>query len=264
MPPLRELQNELLEAVCAVDGAAARPAAAPRVAVPPRIVPAHGLLVYRANVRANFLDSLHSSFPALWRLVGEEYFRQLAREFQRVHPSRSGDLLHVGAPFPAFVAERHRGGGYDYLGDVARFEWLCQEALLASDHAPLDLERLRSVAPADYDALRFELHPGLRLFASPYPVRRIWEVNVTGEDSPEIVDLDAGGESLALLAPQLELKFHDLSAGEFAFFESLRGGAAFGPAIEAASARDDAFDAVAALQRAVGAAIIVDFVNPGA
>ena len=254
MPSLRELQSDFLDALLSGELERVAPLLTRSGAEPARRVG-----VYRSNVQGNFIDSLRSTFPAIWRLVGEDYFRQTAREFQKSHPSRSGDLLHVGRGFPDYLAELHRDDQYGYLADVARLEWLCEEVLLAAEHPPLDLERLRLLAPSAYDALRFELHPALRLFESPFAALRIWEANAASEEEPEVIDLGSGPDRLAVMRQRLKLKFYPLSRGEYRFLSALRDGAAFGAAIENGSACDEEFDAGAALQRFVAAEIIVDF-----
>lgn len=241
MPSLRSLQTDFLDALLSAGRSEGR------------------LSLYQSNVRANFTDSLRSTYPAIWRLVGEDYFRQVAREFQRSHPSRSGDLAHVGRGFPEYLAALHGDDQYGYLGDIARLEWLCQEALLGAEHGPLDLRRLRAVAPSDYDALRFELHPTLRLYQSPYPALLIWEANLANEAQPQPIDLRAGGDRLALMRRAGKLTFQGLNRGEFAFLEALERGAPFGEAIASAAACESQFDAGAVLRRFIGAEAIVDF-----
>ncbi len=241
MPSLRSLQTGFLDALFGAEPSEGR------------------LQLYQNNVRANFADSLRSTYPAVWRLVGEDYFRQAALQFQRSHPSRSGDLTHVGRGFPEYLAALHGDDGYRYLGDVARLEWLCQEALLGAEHAPLSIERLRAVAPSDYDALRFELHPTLRLYQSPYPALSIWEANVANEAEPELIDLRAGADRLALMRRALKLTVLALSGGEFAFLTAIERGAAFGEAIASAGACEQEFDAGEALRRFIAVEAIVDF-----
>jgi Putative DNA-binding domain len=257
MPSLRELQMHFMEGLLGSDPARAIALIAARPTCGSAVAGQVGL--YRNTVRSNFIDSLHSSFPVIWRLVGEDYFRQTAREFHRLYPSRSGDLTHVGQAFPEYLAARHSTPAYRYLGDVARLEWSCQEALAAAEHGPLDLGKLRQIAQASYDTLCLRLHPTLRLFESSYPVLRIWEANVAGATEPELIDLDSGSDCLALMRQRLELKFHRLSRGEFAFLESLECGDGFATAIENGAAGDAEFDAGAALRRFVAAEVIVDF-----
>ncbi|MGO9635012.1 MAG: putative DNA-binding domain-containing protein [Steroidobacteraceae bacterium] len=261
MPSLRNLQTQVMNAL--MGGEAGRAAALIAMdCAAPAPSPAQRLAVYRNNVHANFLDSLRSSYPAIRRLVGEDYFRQAARDYHRENPSRNGDLLHVGRGFPAHLAKLHPTDQYRYLADVARLEWLCEESLLAAEHAALDLERLRGVAPCAYGTLRFEMHPALRLFESPFPALRIWEANVASDAEPEPIDLDAGADCLAITRVELKLTFHRLSRGEFSLLDSLRGGDDFSEALEHAGACDEAFDAGAALRRFVAAQAIVDFAVP--
>jgi hypothetical protein len=220
------------------------------------IAAAQRLEVYAGNARANFLSALESSYPVIRRLVGAPYFEQCASGFQREHPSRSGDLQPAGAMFPAYIAALHRDGEYRYLCDVARFEWLLQEALLAADHAPLDLGKLAAVAPADYDGLRFHLHPSLRLFDSPYPCLAIWQANSAPEEPPLIDLTGAPRERIAIMHDARGLRFHVLSAGEHAFLTALEAQAPFAEAVEKAAVE---FDPGAALRRFVLATAIVDF-----
>jgi hypothetical protein len=73
-----------------------------------RLRPMQRLAIYANNAETNFIESLRLSFPAVLRLVGDAYFTQCAREFRTRHPSRSGDLQHIGAAFPEYWAMRHR------------------------------------------------------------------------------------------------------------------------------------------------------------
>jgi hypothetical protein len=265
MPSLHELQTVFMRAI--LDGSSDRAA---ELIVARGIEPARRLQVYAGNAQANFSDSLRLSFPATLRLVGEDYFGQCAREFRKHHPSRSGDLQHAGRAFPAYLSQLHGADQYRYLGDVARLEWLCQEALLAPDHGPLDLERLGRIAPDAYDALVFGLHPAARLFFSEYPALRIWESNVGEAAQPEPIDLAAGPDRILLRRSELRLKFYRLSGGEFRFLGALQKGETFAAAVMSgagddtrSSADDDVrssgFDAAAALRRFVLNETIVDF-----
>ncbi len=268
MTSLRELQRDFMRAI--LDD----PASAAAVPVVPNgLHAAQRLQVYAGNAHANFSSALELSYPVVRRLVGAAYFAQCARSFQREHPSRSGDLQPAGAPFPAYIDALHRGGEYRYLGDVARFEWLLQEALLAADHPPLDLGKLAAVATGDYDSLRFRLHPSVRLFESDYPCLAIWQANSAAEEPP-VIDLHgAPRERIAIMrsgstgwgAPHVHgtglgaptaPRFHALSEGEQAFLAALQAAAPFAAAVEAGTAAAAAAAARAAPAEAdaVGAA----------
>src|SRR5580765_4863199 len=102
MPALREMQVQVMDALLGAE----LPSAAALIAGP-RTLAERRFGVYANTMQANFRDALQSIYPAVRRLVGEDYFRQTAREFQRRHPSRSGDLSHCGQGFPSFLAQLH-------------------------------------------------------------------------------------------------------------------------------------------------------------
>ena len=255
----------------------------------PATVAAARIGLYRNTAQRNLAAALQSTYPAVFRLVGEAYFRQTARAYGRRHPSRCGDLTHAGDAFPAYLAELHGDDEYRYLGDVARLELLIQDVLLAPEpgsgsgsgsgfvtgsaastpgSAALDLARLATVPAGRHDSLRFILHPALRLFESPYPAHRIWQSNVDSDAEPPAIDLASGGDRLAVLRQRLQLQFHRLTPGERCWLEALGQGLPFAASVEALAAAEAAanatgaaagFDAAVALQRFVALGVIVDF-----
>jgi len=50
------------------------------------------LEVYRNNYRGNLHDALAGAYPVIRQLVGDEFFRYMARKFIEQYPSRSGNL----------------------------------------------------------------------------------------------------------------------------------------------------------------------------
>jgi len=261
MPGLRELQSDFLAAILGDDAAAAAGARIERELVAGEYGIARGLAIYANNAEHHVSDSLRKSFPVVHRLVGAAYFAQCAREFRREHPSRSGDLQHLGAGFPAYWQRRHGDDGYRYLADVARLEWLYEEASAAADHPPLDLAKLARVAPAAYDMLRFRLHPSLRLFESKFPTLAIWEANRRTEQEPELIDLGSGGERLMLARKGDGIALHRLTVGEFVFLQQIVQARGFTDCISAAEEADVGFSATAALEKFVREQVIVDLVE---
>ncbi len=107
----------------------------PDVAAPDGLVawngsdPAHRFAVYRNNVTSALSDVLADSFPVTQQLVGEEFFRAMARIFLRGSPPPSPILTAYGEGFPAFVADFAPARTVPFLADVARLEWLRLRAL---------------------------------------------------------------------------------------------------------------------------------------
>ena len=211
--------------------------------------------IYRHQLHEGFRRALAVEFPVTERLVGRAYFARLARKFQRAHPSRAGDLHHIGAPFAAFLAQRCGGGTYDYLAHVARLEWALQECAIAPDAIALDPRIVRSISARRCAKLRFQLHPACRLIASPYPTLAIWRANQ--DAAVEIIDLEAGPTRVLLRRNACGIEFHEFSIAEFALLEKIAEDCCLGEALDAAQQEEANFDLGPPLRRLVALGAIV-------
>lgn len=203
--------------------------------------------VYRNNLREGFIKTLALEFPVLEKLVGRDFFRQTALEFQLQHPSQSGDLTHVGAPFADYLRTRFADGEYDWLPDVAALEWALQCVAIAPDSAPVPVARLEEIPPHRYEDLVFESAPATRLVESRYPVVRIWQTNQPGA-APENINLGAGADHVMARRRGDELEFVRLSAADFTFARMLARRVPLGLATDASLAVDRDFDLGRALR----------------
>lgn len=223
MPSLREVQQRFADAL--FDDAAPAPAEIPAAGG----AGAAGFGVYRNNLRGTFRRALALDFPAIEALLGANRFEALAREFQDQHPSRSGDLQHIGAPFAAFLARRHAGTADAHLGEVAAFEWSLQTDPARGAAPPLDVAALgaalAAVPSARYGEVRLRLHARCRLLRT------------------------GGGATLLLrdLGPGTACDRPD--AAECALLAQLDAGLPLAAALDAALALDAGFDLTDCLQR---------------
>ena len=81
-----------------------------------------GFAVYRNTVHKGCIDALQANYPAVTRLVGEEWMRAAASEFVRAQLPRSPMLLDYGAEFAAFLAEFEPAAELPYLSGVAQLD----------------------------------------------------------------------------------------------------------------------------------------------
>ena len=91
-------------------------------------VPARRFAVYRNNVVVGLTKALKHRFPAVERIVGEEFFAAMARVFVLERPPRSPLLATYGDEFAPFIRAFEPARELPYLADVARLE-----AALADD-----------------------------------------------------------------------------------------------------------------------------------
>ncbi|MEJ8473108.1 DNA-binding domain-containing protein [Roseibium algae] len=197
--------------------------------------------VYRNNVISSLIEALEQTFPAVQHMLGEEYFKALARDFVVAHPPTSPVLIWYGDEFPAFVECFKPLAPYPYLSDVARVEWAWLQAYHSQDAAPLDPSELAAVAPKDLGAMVFAVHPAVFIVQSSWPVWSLVAANrfALGEAQVEIDFSD--GQSVLVTRPHLDVELMRLRSGGALFLEKLMSGATLGVAAEETSATDHEF-----------------------
>lgn len=201
--------------------------------------------VYRNNVVVSLIDAMADSFPVTQELVGEQFFRGMARQFVRATPPSSPVLAWYGDGFAEFIETFPAAAGLVYLADVARLELLRVQAWHAADADPLAPEkiaRLLGDAAALPDA-RFALHPSLRLLRSRHAVVSLWAAHQSESAALALADVDPGqAETALVLRNGLDVEISSITEGAAMFISLLRQGTALGEAAEQALAAESGFD----------------------
>jgi hypothetical protein len=209
----------------AIQSAFARALLDPDLPVPDAVTshtarhPQQRFAVYRNNVVASLIAALRAKFPATERIVGDDFFRAIARLFVVAHPPRSKILHSYGEYFPTFIETFAPAAALPYLADIARLEAARTRAYHAADAEPLTPQALSAFDPKHAGALRLTLHPSLQIVRSRYPVVTIWAMN-TGAAELGPVDFDAREDAL-ILRPDLDVTVRALPPGGAAFLAAI-------------------------------------------
>jgi hypothetical protein len=199
---------------------------------------------------------LAARFPVVQRLVGEDFFRTMARAYVTQEPPRAPVLRQLGATFPAFIDGFASAAAISYLGDVARLELARSRAGHAADTAPVSACELAAVAPAELVDMRVMLHPSVSVVASRHPIVSIWEAH---RDPDAIVPVQSWTAETALVArPFYSVDAWRLPSGGGAFLTALARGLTIAEAAQAASAADGMFDLAANLVVLFEARVVVE------
>ena len=189
--------------------------------------------VYRNNAWQFFLTALERTYPVTNRRVGADFFRQLARDYRVQHPSQHGDLHWIGAAFPAWLADRMAGTGYEWLADLARLEWACEMSVAAARRDPVGLESLGRFDTDVLPHLTLVLQPSLQLVASPFPIWSVWQAN-QHDDAAAPVDLATGAEHCAVACVADRVAVYRLETADHRLLQHLYTGMSLGDATAAA------------------------------
>ncbi len=217
--------------------------------------------VYRNNVFVALIDMIKARFLVVQRLVGEEFFRGVARSYARAHPPGTHPSLYYGATFPDFLKSFPPVADLPYLPDVAALEWACHEARFASDQPVISIENAQKRLSQSSDATpSIKLHTAAYCVTSRFPIHTIWETN-THDEEVKKVNLGDGGQDVLVTRPHYEVQVACLPTGGAKFVESTKDGNNIVDAFEAAMEENPNLDLQTLLVSMLHAGAIADISN---
>ena len=221
----------------------------PEQACPPGLItwnasdPARRFAVYRNNVIVSLVDALADTFAVTQDLVGEAFFRAMARVFAYTNPPTSRLLVFYGETFPEFIERFPPAASLPYLADVARLEFLRVRAYHAADVAPVRSEDIVAVL-ADEDKLPdlgLALHPSLAVLDSAAAVVALWAAHQgIGALATLVPDVP---ETALIVRDGLDVEVMSIPRASGVFIAALKRRTTLGDAMAAAQSVDPDFDA---------------------
>jgi len=196
--------------------------------------------IYRNNIAVSLLDALAARFPVTQRIIGEDFFKNMARVFIKAHPPASPLMMFYGDTFPAFIASFEPAAEIAYLADIARLEAARTRAYHAQDCEPLDPAVLQTINAEDLGNLHFHLHPSAEIVSSQHPVVTIWAMNTGLLPLGEIIEWHA--EDALIVRPHFEVDVRSLPLGGANFLQGLASGKSLAEANAEALQNHPGFD----------------------
>lgn len=201
-----------------------------------------GFAVYRNTVMTGCIDALQANYPAVARLVGEEWFRAAAAIYSRAHLPLHPSLLDHGRGFAEFLAGFEPARELAYLADVARLDRCWTEAHIAADAAPVAAAAVARLTTDELAAAVLQPHPAARwAWFAEAPIMTIWARNRSStsamgdgdadNDAPEIA---WHGEGALITRPLAQVEWVGMTAAGCAFLDACAHGATVAAAAAAA------------------------------
>lgn len=186
---------------------------------------AERLDIHRNSVRSTLVAVLRLTYPALARLVGDEFFDYAAGRFALENPPASACLNYYGARFVDFLAGFPPASTLAYLPDVARFEWALAHAANVEDSAALGPADLARVDGSELAELRFIPHPSVRLLWLAYPADHICDAVLSGNEAAmREIDLAEGAVRLVVHRGPRGVEAQRLDATDYALLGAIFAG----------------------------------------
>jgi putative DNA-binding protein len=216
-----------------------------------------------AEVAASPINALVVQYPVIHRLVGDESFRAMARQFVERGSSRSSSLLCHGETFPSFLRTLGETASSEYVADIAELEEARAKARrCAADAFPIKAQAISSAWRKKRGEVCVVLHPSVVLIASRFPIVTIWESNqLHGETG--MIDRWRG-ECALVARPFVDVEVRCLPSGSCAFVSALAEGQTMAIAADAGKSATPDFDVAANLALLGEANIVVGIRNKDA
>ena len=155
-----------------------------------KITPEFRMNIHRNNILENLRYALELTFPAIWKLVGQECADNLAYIF--VKDKRNLPVSHClddwGGKFPKFLKQVKQLSHLFYLEDIAQVEWLKHLSYCGKDYQPLDPIIFQKISAKHLEKLRLQFNPTLFLHCSSYFLKDIFDL-VEHPGEKDIIDL---------------------------------------------------------------------------
>ncbi|MES2050067.1 MAG: DNA-binding domain-containing protein [Pseudomonadota bacterium] len=204
------------------------------------------LAFYRGNQSAIWTSALANAYPVLLKLVGVDFFEQMARAYGLAFPSHLGDLNHFGADLAAFLADAPVNKEYPYFADVAALEWQVHRAYYAADADFLTLPSFIAGASEKLHDARLIWHPAAQLFESSSASIAVWLSHQ--DDHNENAPFDLTERNYGLITRYVwQVSVLAMSKADFCALQALSQGENLAAALEVAIDSDPNFDVASAL-----------------
>jgi hypothetical protein len=230
---LGRFQDDFAHALLAVDEAA--PPAVAALAGQPAFA------VYRNTVVKACIDALQANYPAVNRLVGDEWMRAAAAVYARKTLPGVPMLLEYGADFADFLAGFEPAAELPYLPGVARLDRCWTEAHIAATEDPLDAAAIAQLAEGNFYRLRLQPHAAARwAWCADAPAYTIWSRNRS--DAQDDTEIEWHGEGALLSRPRGVVTWRALDRAGCVFLDACAAGSTVAAATQAALDIDSAAD----------------------
>ncbi len=173
------------------------------------------LNVYHHHSQIAECEALAAVYPAVERLLGNDFFANMAILYRQRYPLDQGDLRLFGEHLADFVARFEPLQSIPYVADVARLEWYWHESLRGAQ-AP--------AATFKPDGTPLCLAPHVRLLQSPFAVATIWDFALRehGENAQRLNIDGLGPEHVLVMRPTLDVQVVTLPADEWHWLSGYR------------------------------------------
>lgn len=227
------------------------------------------LNIYRFHIIHSLTDVLAMTFPLVRKLTGEDFLRNLCKDYVISNPPKEACLEWYGRELGDFIETYEPAKSLPYLADSARLDWAMNEAKCGKDDNTMQAEDLSAIAPDAYAETIFALKDCVQLLRSDYPLDAIYDYcdkydesqSEKETDTPLIEGLNIDGPETFLMITRVgwEPTIFKLEEAEYYLLHEMAENKPLGECVEAALDKDPEFNFGEFLQNYIALGIFSGF-----
>ena len=182
------------------------------------------LNVYRNNVVVSLIDALSDIFPVTEAVVGDEFFRAMARVYLLEQQPTSPVISEYGAGFSNFIRYFPPVESLPFLADLATLEQTMLTLTNSEEYETLDHEAVAAAFSSvnDPSHLQLSIPPTTQILTSPFAIGSMYNLHFS-DDNRSFSDIDINNNEYLLLAKShLYAQLHVIQEDEAIFMKNLK------------------------------------------
>lgn len=179
--------------------------------------------VYRNNVYVSLIDALADIFPVSQTLVGNEFFRAMAREYLQDNLPKTPIIGEYGATFADFIRAFEPSKSVPFLGDLADLEHKLLTLTHAQEYPTLEHEQISAAFnnTSDPTRLLLGLSPNTSVMSSCYAIGSLYLAHKQPHEQNLAQIQPYNSEYLLLSKPSIYGEVYIISENEAVFIQRL-------------------------------------------
>lgn len=199
------------------------------------VSPEQQVAIYQNNVRGALQSCLAQVYPVCQTILGDAYFKQLAKGYIQDHPSRHSDLNLYGNTFSEFIQQQYQQrpelADFAYLSDLVALEWHYHQVYYAPSTPAFDFDAFAALSDVQQAQKIFQLTPCLQFVESIYPILSIWKLNQTADQNTNPVAEQA--ESVVVFRKESRIELFKIEPEVIALLSLIQSGASLDKIVQA-------------------------------
>ncbi|MCE2597284.1 DNA-binding domain-containing protein [Motilimonas cestriensis] len=172
--------------------------------------------LYRNNFVISCCAALQASFPVTHKLVGDEFFTSVTRQWVLAHPPQSGNIIDYGEGFASWLAALPQLASLPYVASIAQLEWLIEQTASAEIVSKVfPFADLAAIPATLYPLLTFHLAPQFTLCGAAEAIYPLYQM--AQQDQFEAINLNMPSYVLLQKQPDFTVSLQPLGEADYQF-----------------------------------------------